>query len=592
MKKVKLLSLVPALALIVTLLLTSCGNTSNTDDFSHIPDSLGCKYPTTISTRETAMEQLSELSVNSKKQLFDEYADSRYTTFVFRNQAELEQYAQSYAALREGQMEDHIANANTSYDHFYNEFMDRYSAVDFDEALLILAAIPSPSTSRNYSVSHVDVSGDKFVIHVAEHRPGADALETAMASQLTLEMIVPLEDVKNVKKFDTVKSYITNGLFYATSDSMNYTSLILLDGGKYVLQGPDGRICGYYEDSSERLTLYHTEENKKYVFEHTTSNDRLNLPVLRLTDEGDSMDDFVYHGFVYYDTPPAEATGQPLALLDTPNIPQSFGAPYPTSFYTNNDGGQWSPLVGDSTAVPMQPDSLQTYVVRDRDQLSRALMEEAEDRYERLNDPSYDKDTYIQQQYAKLMLEFGKYDFDKYSFIFCGGGTPDMGYKYSVSHIATSDGGFTVYITEHDPGSHAFVTASWRMAMMVPSEVLDNATYVNTRLTDYSYVAYTEKTDNAYPAYILLFKDYTFLMYTGGEDGQRIRGSYRYDYDPRRIVLTDGNTGNVCQFSTDLENMELIESSFKQDLPEDIEFVFSCTLPEPYLDQESIMEPM
>ena len=167
-----------------------------------------------------------------------------------------------------------------------------------------------------------------------------------------------------------------------------------------------------------------------------------------------------------------------------------------------------------------------------------------------------------------------------------------MGYKYSVSHIDTSYGGFTVYITEHDPGSHAFVTASWSMAMMVPSEVLDNATYVNTRLTDYSYVAYTEKTDNAYPAYILLFKDYTFLMYTGGEDGQRIRGSYRYDNDPHRIILTDGNTGKVCQFSTDLENMELIESSFKQDLPDGIEFVFSCTLPEPYLDQESIMEPM
>lgn len=275
-----------------------------------------------------------------------------------------------------------------------------------------------------------------------------------------------------------------------------------------------------------------------------------------------------------------------------PDIPQAFGSPYPTSFYSNNNGGQWSPLVGDSTAVPMQPDSLQTYVVRDRDQLSSALMEEAEDRYERLNDPSYDKDTYIQQQHAKLMLEFGKYDFDKYSFIFCGGGTPQKGYKYSVSHIDTSDGGFTVYITEHDSGAHALVPASWSMAMMVPSEVLDNAAYINTRLTDYSYVTYTEKTDNAYPAYILLFKDYTFLMYTGGEAGQRIRGSYQYDYDPHRIVLTDGNTGKVCQFSTDLENMELIESSFKQDLPEDIEFVFTWTLPEPYLDQESIMEPM
>ena len=123
------------------------------------------------------------------------------------------------------------------------------------------------------------------------------------------------------------------------------------------------------------------------------------------------------------------------------------------------------------------------------------------------------------------------------------------------------------------------------MVMAVPSEILDKATYVNTRLNDYSYIALNEITDSAYPAYILRFKDLTFLMYTGGEDGQYITGSYRYSYDPYQFILTDGNTGDVYTFSNDGEQMEFVGCSSETTLQSGTRFEFSWYPPSPYFEQ-------
>ncbi len=591
-KTISLILMLVLLTLSVTISLVACNRQAPAGEFDPEsaglpipPNEFGCEYPTTIAKRSTALDALSKHSVNAKKKKFDKYTNSRYTTFVFRDLTELEQYAQSYAEYRSEQMKDHSTMTDTSYDRYYNSFMNRYGDVDFNKAILILASIPSPSSSLSYSVSHVDISNGKFVIHVAEHCPGPNMAETAMTANMTLEMIVPKKDAENIRSFDTVKSFTTYGLYYHATYSEDFTSLILLDDNKYVLQSPDEIILGDYECTDYNFILHRPNQTKKYVFEfYDYDNDSKTLPGLRLTNPHNTEDDAVPYSFVYYATPCADVTHQPLALVDSPTPSYKYGSPYPTIF------SGWlahftAPLCGESTVVPEQPDSLTTYVVKDKEQLSRALMEESESLYNAHTSPEVDGDTYIRQKYDTLMESYSKYDLDKYSLVICGGGTSERGYKYSVSHIDTSDGGFTVYITRHDFGAHAMVTASWSMVMAVPSQVLDKATYVNTRLNDYSYVALSEITDSAYPAYILRFKDLTFLMYTGGENGQYITGSYRNSNGPYQFILTDGNTGDVYTFSKDGEQMEFIECSSETALQSGTRFEFSWYPPAPYFEQ-------
>ncbi len=271
MKKIKLISVMLAFALTLPLVLISCDTPDIVSNgFLEIPETFGSPYPTNISGSLIPLSVMTEYSTTPKP--VQEHGHC--PIYVINDQKQFDDFADKFAdAMYDNPKVPYFKFHNLSREEIRNIFTEKYGNVDFEKDALIFCVFGSPSGSYRYSVSHIDIEDNKFVINIAQHEPGFSYAHTNDYAELQITMTVPQKDIENITHFDAQR-YATRGIYVLESDSKSPSYIMVFDDYTFLMHMSDGRriwgSCEYGE--GDKIIFIDNNTAKKYIFESDNSN--------------------------------------------------------------------------------------------------------------------------------------------------------------------------------------------------------------------------------------------------------------------------------------------------------------------------------